>query len=193
MLCAIQLFCYVTFPAHSAAGCVDWGKMVKRRVLITDSSARGPARIDTVPNFKLRCLASSIKTLPDLVTPWKGNHQVLRASVHRNSAPSIAPLWGAADAEIKVPSVENTELKRSPFKAWCRSVYSHTCYAYCQAFLPCLFLPFRYIYLQFSKTSPDFFPVLAVANNTRSCVGPQNKIGHPAGGRFQCWVPAEYK
>ena len=35
----------------------------------------------------------------------------------------------------------------------------------------------------FSKTSPDFFPVLAVAN-TGSCVGPQNKIGHPAGCRF---------
>ena len=29
-----------------------------------------------------------------------------------------APQWGAADAEIKVPSGENTELKRSPFKAW---------------------------------------------------------------------------
>ena len=26
-----------------------------------------------------------------------------------------------------------------------------------------------------------------------SCVGPQNKIGHPARGRFPCWVPAEYK
>ena len=46
------------------------------------------------------------------------------------------PQWGAADAEIKVPSVENTELKGSPFKAWSRSVYSHTCYAYCQGFLP---------------------------------------------------------
>ena len=34
-----------------------------------------------------------------------------------------APLWGAADAEIKVPSGENTELRRSPFKAWSRSVY----------------------------------------------------------------------
>ena len=42
------------------------------------------------------------------------------------------------------------------------------------------------------KTSPDFFSVLAVAN-TGSCVGPQNKIGHPAGCRFPCWVPAEYK
>ena len=49
----------------------------------------------------------------------------------------LAAQWGAADAEIKVPSDENTELKRSPFKAWSRSVYSHTCYAYCQGFLPC--------------------------------------------------------
>ena len=39
------------------------------------------------------------------------------------------PQWGAADAEMKVPSGENTELKHSPFKAWSRSVYSHTCYA----------------------------------------------------------------
>ena len=28
------------------------------------------------------------------------------------------PQWGAADAEIKVPFGENTELKRSPLKAW---------------------------------------------------------------------------
>ena len=26
-----------------------------------------------------------------------------------------------------------------------------------------------------------------------SCVGLQNKIGHPAGCRFPCWAPAEYK
>ena len=53
-----------------------------------------------------------------------------------------------------------TELKRSPFKAWSRLVYSHTCYAYCQGFLPCLFLPLRSIHLHFFQTSPDF-----------SCVG----------------------
>ena len=40
-------------------------------------------------------------------------------------SPDITPQWGAADAEIKVPSDENTELKRSPFKA------NHTWYAYC--------------------------------------------------------------
>ena len=61
----------------------------------------------------------------------------------------VSPQWGAADAEINVPSGKNTELKRSPFKAWSSSVYSHTCYAYCQEFLPCLFLPVRSIHLHF--------------------------------------------
>ena len=46
------------------------------------------------------------------------------------------PQWGAADAEIKVPSDENTELKGSPFQGWSRSVYCHAYYAYCQGFLP---------------------------------------------------------
>ena len=73
----------------------------------------------------------------------------------------LAPQWGAADAEIKVPSGENTELKRSPFQAWSRSVHSHTCYAYCQGFLPCLFLPFQSIHLHFFQNLSQFFPVLA--------------------------------
>ena len=95
------------------------------------------------------------------------------------------PQWGAADAEIKVPSGENTELKRSPFKAWSGSVYSHTCYAYCQGFLSCLFLHFRSSHLHFSKTSPDF-SLCWLWLTHGSCVGPQNKKGHPAGCRFPC-------
>ena len=97
------------------------------------------------------------------------------------------PQWGAADSEMKVSSGENTELKRSPFKAWSMSVYSHTCYAYCQGFLPDLFLSVRSIHLHFSEPLP-IFPVLAVAN-TGSCVGPQNTIGHPAGCRFRVECP----
>ena len=62
------------------------------------------------------------------------------------------PQWGAADAEIKVPSGENTELKLSPFKAWSRSVYSHTCYAYCQGFLSFLLISTLPVH------SPAFFP-----------------------------------
>ena len=41
----------------------------------------------------------------------------------------LFPQWGAADAETKVPSVENTKLKSFPFETWSRSVHSHTCYA----------------------------------------------------------------
>ena len=66
------------------------------------------------------------------------------------------PRRGAADAEIKVPSGENTKLTRSPFKAWSRLVYSNTCYAYCQGFLPCLFLPFRSIHLHFFQNLSRF-------------------------------------
>ena len=43
----------------------------------------------------------------------------------------------------------------------------------------------------FSKTSPNFCCSLWLTHG--SCVGPQNKIGHPAGCRFPCLVPMEYK
>ena len=87
--------------------------------------------------------------------------------------------------KLKSQQGENTELKRSTFKAWSRSVYSHTRCAYCQGFLPRLFPSFRSIHLHISQNLSRFSPVLAVAN-TGSCVGPQNKIGHPAGCRFPC-------
>ena len=68
------------------------------------------------------------------------------------------PQWGAADAEIKVPSAENTELKRSQFKTWNRSEYNQAFFAYCQGILPwtnfLLFGPFTFI---FYKTSREFF------------------------------------
>ena len=56
---------------------------------------------------------------------------------------------GSCGRRNKVPSDENTEHKRSPFKAWTRSVYSHKCCAYCQEVFPCLFLPFQSIHLHF--------------------------------------------
>ena len=51
--------------------------------------------------------------------------------------PEATPQWEAADADINVPSVENTELKGSPFKAWSRSVNCHVGYFYSQGFLHC--------------------------------------------------------
>ena len=93
--------------------------------------------------------------------------------------------WGAADAEIKVPSVENTELKCSHCKAWSRSVYSHTCYTYCRGFPPANFYPSGPFNCIFFQNLSQVFPVLAMAN-TSFCVGPQNKTGHPAGCRLLC-------
>ena len=64
----------------------------------------------------------------------------------------VTMLWGAADEEIKVPSVENTELQGSPFKTWSRSVYSHACYAYCLRLLTSLLISTP------PAHSPAFFP-----------------------------------
>ena len=58
------------------------------------------------------------------------------------------PQWGTANAEIKVPSVENTELKGSPFKAWSRSVLPRM--VRLLPGIPSLLIsPFRSIHLHF--------------------------------------------
>ena len=68
--------------------------------------------------------------------------------------------------KLKSHLVRTQVLNVLPFKAWSRSECSHACNAYCQGFLPRLFLHFESIHLHFlSKTPPVFFfPVLAVAN-----------------------------
>ena len=91
-----------------------------------------------------------------------------------------------------IPSGANTELKRSPFKAWSRSVYSHTCYAYCQGFLLCSFLPLQFIHLYFSPNLSRFLLCWLWLTHG-SCSGPQDKTGHPVACRFPCRVPAKYK
>ena len=66
--------------------------------------------------------------------------------------------WGAADAEIKVPSVENTELEGSSFKALGRSVYNHTCYAYLPGISSLLISTFPvHSSAFFPRISPEFF------------------------------------
>ena len=57
-------------------------------------------------------------------------------------------------------STSLSSLQRSPFKAWSRSVYSHTRYAYCREFLPCLFVPFQSIQLHFKKNFRFFSCVI---------------------------------
>ena len=60
--------------------------------------------------WNLLCPLYTIRVL----TNWLVLHHVYLAFF---SHVFSIPQWGAADAEIKVPSGENTELKRSPFKA----------------------------------------------------------------------------
>ena len=99
---------------------------------------------------------------------------------------SLSPPWGAADAEIKVASVENTELKDSPFKAWSMSVYIaiHATLT-ARDFLFAYYYPSGPFTCIFPKPLLIFTCVGRVAN-TGSCVGPQSKIGQPAGCRFPC-------
>ena len=101
----------------------------------------------------------------------------------------VPPQWGTADAELKVPSVENTELKDSPFKAWGRSVLSHT-YMAARDFFLANFYPSGPFTCIFFQNLSQVFNVLATAN-TGSCVGPQNKIGHLAGCRFLVECPRD--
>ena len=89
-------------------------------------------------------------TLVDIVV---GGWTVRRSGPCDGGFPiSNPPQWGAADTVIKVPSVDNTHLKGSPFKARNRSVYSQTCYAYCQGFLSFLLISTLPVH------SPAFFP-----------------------------------
>ena len=76
------------------------------------------------------------------------------------------------DAEIKVPFVENTELKVLPLKLGIGQ------YIAVHAILTTRDSgPFTCI---FSKISLESSFLLAIAN-IGSCVGPQNKTGHPTG------------
>ena len=59
-------------------------------------------------------------------------------------------------------------------------------------FFPCSFLPFRSIRLHFFPNPSRFFLCWLWLTHG-FCVGPQNKMGHRARGRFLCWVPAECK
>ena len=75
------------------------------------------------------------------------------------------PQWGALDAEIKIPSDENTEPKRSLFKAWSRSVHATLT---ARDFFPGYFYPSVHSSEFFPKPLP-IFPMLAVASTCFLC------------------------
>ena len=72
-----------------------------------------------------------------LLELWEhtGRQVWISTRTHRNPLTmDSTQQWGTADTEIKIPSVEYTELKGSPSKAWSRSVNSYICYTYCKDF-----------------------------------------------------------
>ena len=104
----------------------------------------------------------------------------------------IHPQWGAVDAEIKVLSAENTELKGAPCKSLVGQYIAIHATLTARDFFLANFYPSGPFTSIFFQNLSRVFLVLALAN-TGSCVGPQNKIGQPAWCRFLCRVPAEYK
>ena len=88
--------------------------------------------------------------------------------------------WGAADVEIKVPSVQNTQLEGSPFKGQYIAIHATLT---ARDFFLAYFYPSGAFTCIFFQNLSRAFPVLAAAN-TGSCVGPHNKTGYPAGCRF---------
>ena len=70
------------------------------------------------------------------------------------------PQWGAADAEIKVPSGENTELNRSPSKPGVGQYITIPASLTARDFFLDYFYPSSLFTCIFPHTSPDF-----------SCVG----------------------
>ena len=96
-----------------------------------------------------------------------------------------SPQWGAADAEIKVPSGENTSLKVLPFTPGVGQYIAIHATLTARDFFLAYFYPSCPFTCIFSKTSPDFSMCWLWLTHG-SCVGPQNQIGHPAGCRFLC-------
>ena len=68
-----------------------------------------------------------------------------------------SPQWGAADAEIKVPSDENTELKCSPLKPGVGQYIAIRATLTARELLLAYFYPSGQFTCIFPKTSPDFF------------------------------------
>ena len=94
------------------------------------------------------------------------------------------PQWRAADAEVKSHLVRTQSLNVLPFKPGVGQYIAIHAALTARDF----FLAYFYLLVH----SPAFFPNLSqfflcsLLLTHGSCVGPQNKIGHPAGCRFPC-------
>ena len=156
--------------AHLCSECSVKGLHGGRKRVKTPSSVRRTRQITAVTT----CPPSSLlqgRVIKRQVQPQdnpSGQPHVTHRCSHRCTGCYIATLWCLVlipslpflSCSPAVGSYGRRNLKRSPFKALSRSVYSRTCYAYCQGLLPWLFVPFRFIHLHFfPKPLPVFFCV----------------------------------
>ena len=87
-------------------------------------------------------------------------------------------------------------VKGSPFQTWSRPVYSHSCYAYCQGFLPCNFYPPSPFTCIFPKPLSSFLcwlllTVVSVWDRRTKYV--TLLVVTDNWCMFPCCVPSEYK
>ena len=123
----------ISMSARCAFGCTSflflWLHGRETSITIKDSSWSHSIVSLNLPHVALTNLC---------IYGWTGSYNgVKKVTCINNMNCILRHISWPQNAEIKVLSAENTELKGSPFKAWSRSVYSHTCYANCQWFLPC--------------------------------------------------------
>ena len=96
-----------------------------------------------------------------------------------------APQWGAAH-KLKSHLLKTQTLKVLPLNPGVgQYIAMHATLTARDFFLSCLFLHFRSNHLHFFRNLSRFF-LCRLWLTHGSCVGPQNKLGHPAGGRFPC-------
>ena len=124
--------------------------------------------------------------LKDLIPCWiEWSTETPLFEMHWSSVLLVIPRSGELRTQkLKSHLVRTQSLNVLPFKPGVGQYIAIHATLTARDFFPCLFLHFQSIHLHFFQNLSQFFPVLAKL---------QNKIGHPAGCRFPCWVPAAYK
>jgi len=93
----------------------------------------------------------------------------------------LNPKWDTADAEIKAPPFENSELTNVlPLKPGVgQNVATRAFFTHCQKFLPCPNFYFPGPFDFFCFPFPPYILTASVLANAVSRLGPRNKRGQP--------------
>ena len=98
---------------------------------------------------------------------------------------SVTPQWGAADAEIKSHLMRTQSLNILPLKPGVgQYIAIHATLTARDFFLAYFYTSGPFNCFFFQNLSRFLLCWLWLTHG--SCVGPQNKLGHPAGCRFPC-------